>query len=147
MVLKQREENHFSFKALKAVIYAFFFRFENAISNTLYHSILFYLMTFMSKIQESDNTHIAANKICCSISDCLYCLMTDENFALLCAVEFWCIAMHRRIELNRIVTWWIVIESNREGSANAHPYKKVSKSLAKRQFTYRVFFALKFTQM
>ena len=38
--------------------------------------------------QESDNTHIAANKICCSISDCLYCLMTDEKFALFCAVEF-----------------------------------------------------------
>ena len=54
------------------------------------------------------------------LSDCFCCLMTDEKFAL-CAVEFWCIAMHRRIELNRIVTWWIVIESNREGSANAHP--------------------------
>lgn len=73
----------------KAVIYVFFFRFENAISNTLYHTILFYLMMFTSKIQESDNTHIhtAANKICCSISDCLYCLMTDEKFAL-CAAEF-----------------------------------------------------------
>ena len=88
MVPKQREEKHFSFKALKTVIYVFFFRFENAISNTLYHSILFDLMTFMSKIQESDNAHIAANKICCSISDYLYCLMTDEKFALLCAVEF-----------------------------------------------------------
>ena len=86
MVLKQREEKHFSFKALKAVIYVYFFRFENAISNTLYHSILFYLITFMFKIQES-NTHIAANKICCSISDCLYCLITEEKLAL-CAVEF-----------------------------------------------------------
>ena len=84
MVLKQREEKHFSYKALKAV----FFRFENAISNTLYHSILFYLLTFMSKIQESDNTHIAANEVGCSFSDCSYCLMTDEKLALLCAVEF-----------------------------------------------------------
>ncbi len=75
MVLKQREEKHFSFKALKAVMYVFFFRFENAISNTLYHLnilifnfILFNVKTFMSKIQESDNyTHIAANKICCSV--------------------------------------------------------------------------------
>ena len=58
MVLKQREDKHFSLKALKAVIYVFFFRFENAISNTLYHSILFYLMTFMSKIQENHNTFV-----------------------------------------------------------------------------------------
>ena len=82
----------FRILALKAVIYVFFFRFENAISNTLYHLIVF---NFKIKIQENAyrrvNSYIAANTICCY----MWVLVLPHDWWKICLIVCSRILMHR----------------------------------------------------